>query len=119
MKVYSPQDFLKLPVTGLVPESSGTAPAAPVVGQLWYDSTANQLKVYLGAGPGWVQCDNVTGGTASNVTDGDKGEITVTGGIWTIDNGVVTSAKIADGTIVAADLAPGTIPTTLPPSGAA
>ena len=30
------------------------------------------------------------------VTDGDKGEITVTAGVWTVDNDVVTNAKAAN-----------------------
>lgn len=39
------------------------------------------------------------------ITDGDKGEITVTGGVWTIDNLVVTAAKIANDTITATQIA--------------
>src|SRR5262245_44792011 len=95
-KVFGSQiDLQKIPVLNLVPYSSGTAPSSPVAGQLWWDSTNSQLKVCTNAtGPVWTQCDNVTGGTASNVADGDKGVITVSSGVWNLDNGVVTFAKM-------------------------
>ena len=36
--------------------------------------------------------------------DGDKGDITVASGIWTIDNGVITTIKLADRSVTAAKL---------------
>jgi hypothetical protein len=47
-----------------------------------------------------------TGPTGPGITDGDKGDITVssTGTVWTIDSGVVTSDKITDLTIVDGDI---------------
>lgn len=43
----SQQDFQKIPVVGLVPESAatGSSPGSPVNGQLWFDSTLGRLFV--------------------------------------------------------------------------
>lgn len=41
-------NFNKLPVVGLVPESSSSAPASPVNGQLWWDTSNSLLKWNVG-----------------------------------------------------------------------
>lgn len=105
--IGSQLDLLKIPVKGFAVESNSVAPSAPVNGQLWFDTTANQLKVWITSA--WVQCDNVVGGTASNVTDGDKGAITVTGGVWALDASTVTTTNLVDGTVGTIDLAPNAV----------
>lgn len=68
------------------------------------DPTLNQdaaTKIYV---------DNAV---AAGISDGDKGEITVSSGgtVWTIDNGVITTAKIADGNITIAKMAANSVGT--------
>lgn len=49
----------------------------------------------LGTGATQAAAGNHTHPAPGNVTDGDKGDISVTSGVWTIDPLVVTDAKVA------------------------
>ncbi len=81
---------------------SGSDPSAS-------DLVVGELAIRTDSGKIFTKKDNgsvaeISGG--GGIDDGDKGDITISNGgdTFTIDNGVVTSAKIADGTIVNADI---------------
>jgi len=80
---------------------SGSDPSASdlVVGEVALRTDSGKLFTKKDNG-------NVAEIGGSGISDGDKGDITVSnsGDTFTIDNGVVTSAKIADGTIDTEDL---------------
>jgi hypothetical protein len=103
-------DTLRIPVKGLTPEQGTSFPGSPTEGLMFHRTDLKQAFIYLNTQ--WVQIDNVTGGTASNVTDGDKGVITVTGGVWALDANTVGSSQIQAGAIsggVGGPIADGTI----------
>lgn len=56
--------FNKIPSTGLVPESSGTAPSSPAVGQLWIDTSVTPKLFKVWDGSAWA-VNNVYGGTTA------------------------------------------------------
>lgn len=53
-KFGSAIDTQKIPVKGLVPEASGTAPSGPANGQMWTDTTATPVVKYWD-GSAWVR----------------------------------------------------------------
>ena len=73
------------------------------------DLSVGEIAIRTDSGKLFTKKDNgavaeISG--SGGIDDGDKGDITVSNGgdTFTIDSGVVTSAKIADGTIVNADI---------------
>lgn len=86
----------KLPVTGLVPESSGTAPTSPVAGQMWTDTSVTPRVVRVYDGASWVAANRYTGTGAENFVAGNDARLTDT---RTPTDGSVTTAKIADGAV--------------------
>src|SRR6516164_3841532 len=82
----------------------GAAPAAPVKGQMYFDTVSNTLLWYDGGtwqsakGPGQATT------TALGVIQ-LAGDLTGSATAPTIANGAITSAKIADGTITDVDVA--------------
>lgn len=77
--------------------SSGNFTTIKVPGgtsKVWvFDGSGNLIPATLGSG---LTLASGTLTAAGGVNDGDKGDLTVSGGTWTIDAGVVTAGKLAE-----------------------
>lgn len=62
-------------------------PVSPPDGTLWLNTTTGEVKVRTGG---------ATAPLGGGIADGDKGDMTVSAGVWTIDAGAVTLGKLAD-----------------------
>ena len=67
--------FNKIPVLGLVPESSGTAPTAPAVGQLWIDTSVTPKLFKVWDGSIWAATNLYSGTTATSYAAGNDSRI--------------------------------------------
>lgn len=83
-------------VTGPMTTTQINAISSPQEGRLIGNSTTETVWYYNGTS--WVD-------TGQGITDGDKGDITVSGSTWTIDNAVVTEAKLNTSVNASLDLA--------------
>ena len=95
--------------------SPAADPGTPTEGQVWYNSTTNQIKFFDGSS---VQSLGVAGSGVTSIIAGtglDGGTITATGTI-SISTGGVTNAMLASG-IDASKITTGTLPAGVVPTG--
>jgi len=99
-------DFVKLEARNMRIHQLSAAPASPVTGQLYYDTTSNTLFYYNGTA--WVSS---SGGTPPDATTTTKGIVQLAGDLAgtaaapVVAAGAINSSKIADGTITDVDVA--------------
>jgi hypothetical protein len=76
LKYGSVIDTQRIPVKGLTPEVSATAPTSPVNGQMWTDSTTTPRLVKVWDGSAWAPLNVYAGTTAGSFAAGDDSRIT-------------------------------------------
>ncbi len=66
-----------------------TDPAVPVDGMIWLNTATGEIKMRSNG-------TSVAIAPAGGIADGDKGDITVAGGVWSVDAGAISNANLAN-----------------------
>lgn len=74
-KFASAIDTQRIPVKGLTPEATATAPVSPVAGQQWTDTSVTPRVVRIYDGAAWVAANRYFGTVAGSMAEGNDGRI--------------------------------------------
>jgi hypothetical protein len=96
-------DYNKNEAVAIVIDNQATAPASPVEGQMYFDTTAGDKTMYFYNGTAWVEMDG-SGSGVSQLTAGSGISLSASTGNVTITNSGVLSVTTTDGTFI--DLTP-------------